>query len=255
MTGGILADAHARGISTVLVTCTDGALGDAPSGATPDEDHHDRSAVVAHRHDELMAAAAILGIDHVEELGYADSGMAGWPQNDEPGSFWSTPVADAAARVAALIERYQPDVVVTYDERGFYGHPDHIQANRVTLAAIEATGSTVAKLFYTAIPRSWMAAFTAEIEASSDADAAPPEDAIDLGTDDEAIGAIIDVAPYVTAKRAALAAHGSQTDSSFFLAMPEERFAAMFGREAFVTVLDRTGRASSVDDDLFARLD
>ncbi len=254
MTGGILADAHARGITTVLVTCTDGALGDSPDGRNPEHDDHDPEAVVAHRHEELANAAAILGITHLHELRYRDSGMMGWPQNDAQGAFWNTPVAEAAARLAALIEQYQPDVIVTYDENGFYGHPDHIQANRITLAAIAETGSTVKKLFYTAIPKSWMAQFQAEIAA---ADAEGPGEnetpSVDLGTDDAAIGAIIDTSAYAAAKRNALAAHGSQTANSFFLTMPEDRFASIFGREAFVRVLDLTG-GTGVDDDLFARL-
>ena len=90
---------------------------------------------------------------HLELLGYHDSGMEGWPQNDAPGSFWHTPVADAASRLAALMRHYEPQVVVTYDENGFYGHPDHIQANRVTHAAIEECGIPT-KLYYTAMARS-----------------------------------------------------------------------------------------------------
>ena len=76
----------------------------------------------------------------------------------------------------------------------------------------------------------------------------------EFGTDDELIGAVIDVSDVVAKKRASLAAHGSQTDSSFFLAMPEERFAQAFSNEAFVTVFDHTGTPEGVDDDLFARL-
>ena len=93
------------------------------------------------RQQELDASCAILKVGNLELLGYADSGMMGWPANDAPGSFWSTPVAEAAERLAELIRRYQPDVVVTYDENGFYGHPDHIQAHRVTMAAVAPPGS------------------------------------------------------------------------------------------------------------------
>src|SRR6185437_1395144 len=84
--------------------------------------------------------------------------MMGWPQNDASDAFWHTPVDTAAARLVELMDRYRPDVVVTYDENGFYGHPDHIQANRITMAAIALSGST-AKVYWTTAPRSKIAEF------------------------------------------------------------------------------------------------
>src|ERR1700729_493346 len=105
-TGGVLARYAAEGIQTVLVTCTDGRCGDGPGGVKPGEPGHDPAEVVAVRQRELEASCAILGIDHLELLGYHDSGMMGWPSNDEPGAFWTTPVDEAAAAVLALIERY-----------------------------------------------------------------------------------------------------------------------------------------------------
>src|SRR6195952_1239052 len=118
-TGGVLARYAAEGFQTVLVTCTDGRCGDGPGGVKPGEPGHDPAAVVALRRTELEAACAVLDVTHLELLDYADSGMMGWADNDLPGAFWRTPVAEAAARVAALIRHYQPDVVVTYDENGF----------------------------------------------------------------------------------------------------------------------------------------
>ena len=252
MTGGILAKYAAEGITTVLVVCTDGALGDQVNGATPTDDHHEPDAVAEHRHQELLESCKVLSISHLETLGYSDSGMDGWPQNNAEGSFWQTPVEQGAARLVELIERYQPQVVVTYDENGFYGHPDHIQANRITQAAVRQVES-VKKLFYTAIPKSELRKFQ---QAMIEEGQAGAEDELptEFGTDDELIGAVIDASEVVAKKRASLAAHGSQTDSSFFLAMPEERFAQAFSNEAFVTVFDRTGTPEGIDDDLFARL-
>src|SRR5580692_8634205 len=112
-TGGVLAQSAAQGIQTVLVTCTDGSCGDGPGGVKPGEPGHDPAAIVAMRQVELEASCAVLNITHVELLGYADSGMMDWPQNDAPGSFWKTPVAEAGARLAKLIDTYQPDVIVT----------------------------------------------------------------------------------------------------------------------------------------------
>ena len=151
-TGGILAKYASEGIRTVLVTCTNGELGDTPT-AKPGDDHHDTADVVALRRTELEDSCRVLGITHLEMLGYHDSGMMGWPENDAPGSFWSMPVAEAAAPLVELMRRYEPDVVVTYDDFGFYGHPDHIQAHRITLAALEITGLP-AKLYFPTIRRS-----------------------------------------------------------------------------------------------------
>ena len=116
------------------------ATGSPPKSGTPaGSPAAPRSRDIAQRRAELESSVGILGVTDLEMLGYPDSGMMGWPQNDAPGSFWSTPVDEAAAVLADLMRRYRPDVVVTYDENGFYGHPDHIQAHRITMAAIELT--------------------------------------------------------------------------------------------------------------------
>src|SRR5262249_49280221 len=94
-TGGVLARYSDEGSRTVLVTCTDGALGDF-EGIKPDQEGHDAAATVEIRRNELEQSVAHLGIDHLEMLGYADSGMMGWPQNEAPHAFWNTPVDVAA---------------------------------------------------------------------------------------------------------------------------------------------------------------
>src|SRR5277367_2819079 len=98
-TGGVLALCAAEGIETVLVTCTDGRCGDGPGGVKPGEPGHDPAQVVAMRQRELEASCEVLKITHLEVLGYADSGMMGCPTNGAPGSFWQTPVDDAATRL------------------------------------------------------------------------------------------------------------------------------------------------------------
>jgi LmbE family N-acetylglucosaminyl deacetylase len=255
-TGGVLARYAAEGIRTVLVTCTDGGCGDGPGGVKPGEPGHDPAAVVRLRRDELEASCAALQINHLELLGYADSGMLGWPANDAPGSFWKTPVPEAAAQLSDLMRRYQPDVVVTYDENGFYGHPDHIQAHRITMAAIAATG-VAAKLYFTTMPISKMQKFR-EAMRESGADFDEPEPAADqtrptIGLPDEAITSWVDIREFSGQKFDALAAHASQRDNIFFLRMGKEKFADLMGVETFVRVRDSTG-AALPEDDLFAGL-
>src|SRR5882762_10163876 len=114
-TGGVLARYAEEGIRTVLVTCTNGEQGDGPGGVKPGDDGHDAADVRERRLAELRESADLLGIDHVELLGYQDSGMVGWDANGHEEAFANVPVDVAAARLAVLMERYRPQVVVTYD--------------------------------------------------------------------------------------------------------------------------------------------
>ena len=289
-TGGVLARYAAEGVRTVLVTCTDGGCGDAPGGIKPGEPGHDPAAVAALRQAELEESCRVLKVGELELLGYHDSGMMGWPQNDEPGSFWTTPVPEAAARLAELIRYYRPDVVVTYDENGFYGHPDHIQAHRITMAAVELTGIPT-KVYWTTAPRSAMERmgevlreFGVDWGLPDEDDAAKQEAATQgggaqgqgtegqgaegrkesagrdeapvmppIGLPDDEVTTWVDVAEYGGRKFEALAAHASQSENIFFLNLGPERFTELMGTETFVRVQDGTG-APLPETDLFAGL-
>ncbi|GAB4101542.1 PIG-L family deacetylase [Micromonospora taraxaci] len=254
-TGGVLARYADEGITTVLVTCTDGRCGDGPGGVKPGDPGHDPAAVVAMRRAELEASCAVLKVSHLETLGYADSGMMGWSTNDQPGAFWTTPVAEAAGRLAELIRQYQPDVIVTYDENGFYGHPDHIQAHRITMAAVELTDSP-AKVYWTTVPRTAFEQF-GRIMRELGVDWAEPDEAAEpmpqLGLPDDEITTWVDANSYGGQKFDALAAHASQTENIFFLQLGRDRFTELMGVETFLRVRDRTG-APTPEDDLFAGL-
>jgi LmbE family N-acetylglucosaminyl deacetylase len=258
-TGGTLARCAAEGVRTVLVTCTDGRCGDAPGGIKPGEPGHDPQVVVDMRQGELERSCAVLGVSDLELLGYADSGMMGWSTNDAPGAFWTTPVADAAARLAELMRTYRPDVVVTYDENGFYGHPDHIQAHRITMAALDLYDGTP-KTYWTTVPRTQMEHF-GEVMRELGADWDPPNEEgagadgpdFEIGLPDEQISAWIDVRDVAGQKYDALAAHASQSENIFFLRMGRERFADLMGVETYVRVRDTTG-APVPESDLFAGL-
>lgn len=259
-TGGVLARYAAEGVRTVLVVCTDGGCGDGAGGSKPGDPGHDRAAVVKARRAELDRSCEVLGVTHLERLDYADSGMMGWPQNDEPGSFWTTPVAGAADRLVELFRRYEPQVVVTYNENGLYGHPDHIQAHRITVAADRLSGIP-AKLYYTAVPRSAMMDMGQRMrelgiefppEVRGDTEDAEPQ-LPDWLTPDEELTTVVDVSGYTDAKFDSLHCHESQSDNIFFLNMGREVFGQLMTREAFVRAFDRTN-ARLPEDDLFAGL-
>ncbi len=247
-TGGVFAAYAEQGIRTVLVTCTNGEQGDGPGGVKPGEPGHDEAEVSARRLEELNDSVTHLGIEHVELLGYRDSGMDGWEGNQARDAFANVPVDQAASRLAALMEHYRPQVVVTYDENGNYGHPDHIQANRITLAAAEATGIPD-KLYYTAVPRERIAElfdYLRSIGAAPEDPGLPP----DFGTPEELITTVVDVAPHVERKRKALQAHASQGESIFLLRMPEEAQHRALSQESFIRYFSRVSAADR-EEDLF----
>lgn len=252
-TGGVLARYSGEGIRTVVVTCTDGSQGYGPGGVMPGEPGHDRDAVAATRRRELQRACGVLGVANLEMLGYRDSGMAGWAGNREPDAFCNLSVEEGAARVAELIERYQPQVVVTYDDNGGYGHPDHIQTHRVAVAAVDRT-KRAAKLYFTARARS-QAARMRELRQQMGLDQRPgrPPRAAPAGVSEDTITTVIDTGVALERKRAALEAHASQLADSFWVKLADGDFAELFGEEAFVRARDRSG-AALPESDLFAGL-
>ncbi len=249
-TGGTLARYAAEGVRTVLVTCTNGEMGDGLGGAKPGEPGHRGAEVVEERRRELEESCRILGIAHLEMLGYRDSGMMGWPANDEPDAFWNLDAGEAAEPLVDLMKLYRPDVVVTYDDFGFYGHPDHIQAHRITMAALDRHAAPV-KLYFPTIRRSLLAVFR---EKMAEAGVEPPEiDEERFGSPDEDISATLDCRSFAAAKLGALRAHASQGENIFFTQFELEEFTEMFCIEEFIRVRDHTG-SPIPENDLFAGL-
>ena len=266
-TGGTYRVLKDQGVRTVLVTCTNGEFGDSLGGLKPEHDDHDPDNVASFRAGELDKAVEILGIDRLVRLGYRDSGMKGWPQNDDPRSFWATPVDVAAKQLAEILMHERPQVIMTYNENGFYGHPDHIQANRITLAALELLDYEPT-LYYNAIPMSIMERYRArwaqeaeERAAAALARGEEPEERqlpvdeddepFEMGTPDDRIGAAVDVSTATDAKFDALAAHHSQIAESFWMKMGREQFKETMTTEWFVRVRDPHGHEGVVTD-LFA---
>ena len=261
-TGGILARYSTEGARTVLVTCTDGAVGEIsdPALATPDN-------LVEVRSRELDKAVRILGIGRLVKLGYRDSGMAGTADNENPASFLQSSFEEAVEHVVRVVREEQPQVIVTYDERGGYGHPDHIRAHQVAVAAFESAGDpkrypsagpawTPSKLYYAVVPRSALSEFAGRLRAAGIAlPFEPPEDSgeeVPFGVADELVTTSIDVSAYVKTKRAALAAHRTQMGpDQWFMRLPEELFAEAFGRETFQRV---AGPGETPETELFAGL-
>jgi N-acetyl-1-D-myo-inositol-2-amino-2-deoxy-alpha-D-glucopyranoside deacetylase len=262
-TGGILARYAAEGVWTILVTCTDGAVGEIsdPALATPEN-------LVEVRARELDESVRILRVSRLIKLGYRDSGMAGTSDNNHPLSFLQADFDQAVERVVRVVRDERPQIIVTYDERGGYGHPDHIRAHQVAVAAFEAAGDgarfpeagqpwSPVKLYYAVVPRSAMRGFVERLRAAGidvpfgdRADVA--EEELPFGVDDERVTTTVDVSAYVEAKREALAAHRTQMGpEQFFMRLPPALYAEAFGRESFQRV---TGPGDAAETDLFAGL-
>ena len=230
-TGGTMAKLADAGHRVVLVTATRGELGETPDGLLgPDESLTDRRVA------ELAASCQVLGVSRHEFLGYHDSGMAGEATNDDPNCFWQADVEEAAERLETILRDEGADVVVFYDENGGYGHPDHIQVHRVGRRAAERAGT--ARAYMATVNRDYLLSLA---DRSDEVDLPMPDEQRamleNLGVRGERVTTEIDVRAFLGHKRRAMEAHASQiSDTSFFLTMPPEAFALVWGQEWFIRV-------------------
>jgi LmbE family N-acetylglucosaminyl deacetylase len=255
-TGGVLALSSDQGIRTIVVTCTNGEFGDAPGQVKPGDDGHDEQAVAQLRLAELRQSCKILGVSQLELLGYHDSGMPDWEYKGRADAFCNVPLAEVAGRISGLIETYRPQVVISYDDKGMYQHPDHVHAALAAAAATEQSGIP-AKYYQSALRGSdWRKVWEALRELGADMPDQrefTDEQRRQMEEAEQRITTTIDIQPVLERKREALFAHASQIQDSWFSKLPPEVATAAFGRESFIRTLDRTG-APVPEDDLFAGL-
>jgi LmbE family N-acetylglucosaminyl deacetylase len=230
---GAGASAHyaALGHRVVLITCTRGQLGYDALGRSGDMEGHDALQTEATRASELQRSAQTLGFARVVTLGYDDSGMMGWPQNKNPDAFINAN-ADAVARtIASIFDEEDARVVVTYNENGFYGHPDHIQANAVTRRAIEFS-SSVERLYYSVVPEGIMSSL---VEKAEDQGLSMPAWVLDASTHvaDDVVASTLDARDYVRVKHDAMAAHATQIDNEDLVEMNDDLFSLLFSTEYY----------------------
>jgi N-acetyl-1-D-myo-inositol-2-amino-2-deoxy-alpha-D-glucopyranoside deacetylase len=250
-TGGTMAKYVAEGASVTLVTCT---LGEEGEVLLPELEHlaaDKDDSLGVHRQTELAAAMAELGVTDWRLLGgsgrFRDSGMMGTPSNDRPDCFWRTDLLEAATALVPVIREVRPQVVVTYDDFGGYGHPDHIQAHRVTHYAVALAQSetfrrdlgapwTVAKVYWTAFPRSVVVAGIDAMKAKGIEDeftAMNPDD-LPFACDDDLVTAEVEAVAFLPRKMAALKAHRTQVSvEDGFFALADNVGAEAFGTEYY----------------------
>jgi N-acetyl-1-D-myo-inositol-2-amino-2-deoxy-alpha-D-glucopyranoside deacetylase len=249
-TGGTIAKYAAEGAHVCLITCTNGEVGEiaeVPELGTVDEIRPRLGEV---RRLELEAACRELGDVDLRMLGYHDSGMEGTPENDAPIAFVNQELDDVVAKIVDVIREVGAQVLVTYDDYGLYGHPDHIRAHEAALRAADIAG--VAKVYYIAFPKSLMRMARDAAAAMGLTDEFFSEDDIErIGTDDALISASIDCTDFVDNKFRALEAHRTQFGTTqLFLQIPAE-YRAGFGHEHYVLARSSVLQSDGIESDLF----
>ncbi len=220
-----------EGHRLVLVTCTYGQLGIDGAGRAGNIEGHDDLDTRANRAGELQRAGALCGFERQVSLGYRDSGMAGWASHAHPDAFVNVDVERAARQLAAIIDAEEAAVVITYDENGFYGHPDHVSAHRVTRRAVELSASAE-RLFYPVIPRRVLAEFVERARAAHLSMPAWVTDAT-LDTEDDDVAVALDVRHRASLKQRAIALHATQIDNADLVTMSADLFELLFGVEYY----------------------
>lgn len=265
--GATMARYAAAGDHVTLVTCTLGEEGEIHLPELAMLAAAEADQLGGYRYVELQRACAAMGVRDVRFLGgagrYRDSGMMGTSANKHPRAFWGADLDEAAGHLLEVIREVRPQVLVTYDTNGSYGHPDHIQSHRVAMRAVElaaADGIGPDKVYWTAIPLSVIAAGMQAFADSSDnpfEGVENPED-LPMGVPDDRIAARIDAHDQVAAKLAAVKAHASQIPESSWLFTMATNFGEEFmGVEYFELVAGTRGPSGGVNGweaDLFAGL-
>jgi N-acetyl-1-D-myo-inositol-2-amino-2-deoxy-alpha-D-glucopyranoside deacetylase len=275
-TGATMAKYAAEGAHVALVTCT---LGEEGEILVPELSHlgaDGEDALGAHRVGELADAMKVLGITDYRFLGgqgrFRDSGMMGTPSNDRPDAFWRADLDEATRELVGVVREVRPQVVITYDENGAYGHPDHIKAHQVAMAAFDKAADPAyepaagepwqaSKLYYAVVARSML---QEAIERSRAAgrelfEGVESADDVPFAVDEAEIAAEVDAREFFDAKFAALRAYPTQiTATDPLFALEDGAMEQGFAVEHYVLARGERGPGSgpySWERDLFAGLD
>ena len=233
--GATMAKYVAEGVQVTLVTCTLGEEGEIIGDEHAHRAAHMEDSLGEHREIELANAMARLGVTDHRLLGgagrYRDSGMIGTPDNDDPTCFWRADLLTAATDLVSIIRETRPQVLITYDDFGGYGHPDHIQAHRVAHYAVALAASStfrpdlgagwdVPKIYWIAFPKSVLRDGILALKAAGESEgfAAMDPDDSPFACDDELVTTVVDGSAFIDNKMAAMREHATQisVEDGFF---------------------------------------
>jgi mycothiol S-conjugate amidase len=258
---GTVAKYHEDGVRTVLVCCTGGEAGDILNPAMDREEV--RADIAAVRQAELDKAAAIIGYDHVEMLGYRDSGMPDSEANANPDCFAQAPFEEAVDRLAVILRRERPQVVITYgDEQGGYPHPDHLRVHDITQPAIDRAADPgwseggepwqVSKVYYSVWAKKRIELTHAKyLELGLESPYS--EEWLSRPWQDDRITTSIDIEGHAEVRFDALLAHATQIDpeSPFWFGLPREVARSIHPYDDYIRATSLVD-APTPEDDLFA---
>jgi N-acetyl-1-D-myo-inositol-2-amino-2-deoxy-alpha-D-glucopyranoside deacetylase len=275
--GATMARYVAEGAGVTLLTCTLGEEGEilVPALAQLAADQADQ--LGGYRIGELRDAMAALGVTDSRFLGgpgrYRDSGMMGTKANEHPRAFWQADLDEASSHAVAVIREVRPQVLVTYDDFGGYGHPDHIQAHRVAMRAADLAADpgfrpdlgpawTIAKVYWNAMPRTLLQKGIDAMAAAGDAtffEGVTSADDLPFAVPDDVVTTEVDGGAFAQHKDAAMRAHPTQilVDGPFF-ALSNNLGLELAAVEHYRLVRGERGPGSGPhgwEDDLFAGLD
>lgn len=259
VTGTIL-HYNTLGVESGLICATRGEVGEIsdPALATPEN-------LGKVREGELRAAAEVIGLKHLWFLGFRDSGMAGTPENNDPRAFAQASAADVVGKLVAIIRQFRPQVMVTFDETGGYGHPDHIAIYRHATSAFYAAADAVqypehgpahmvSKLYYSGFPRSFLRQMGEWMRAEDYKGPFGKLDAEKLGLADELISVRLNVEPWLETKNRSWSMHRTQINPDNPMAkLPKDIQRKWRSYEYFQLAATRVGPDVEGENELFAR--
>ncbi len=258
---GALLQYSTSGAETGLVCATRGEVGEIadPALATPEN-------LGEVREGELRAATEVLGAHNLWFLDYRDSGMAGTPENQDPRSLAQASAAQVVGKLVGIIRQFRPQVMVTFDETGGYGHPDHIAIYRHTTSAFYAAADSVqypehgpahlvSKLYYSSFPRSFIRQIGEWMQSQNYEGSFRNLDPEKLGMPDELISVQLNVEPWLETKNRSWSMHRTQMDPNTPIArLPEELQRRWRSHEYYQLAASRVGPDVEGENDLFARV-
>ena len=254
------------GVEVTLVCATRGEAGEIAPGVNATPENLGRV-----REDELRCAAEKIGIRNVYFLDYRDSGMMGAPENNHPRSLWHANLFEVAGQLVRIIRRHKPQVILTFDPNGGYGHPDHVKIHQAAMIAYFVAGDpriypehlregleawAPSKLYWGAFPRSRFQKYATAAEKMGIEIPVPLKEFLKRGTPDEVITTRIDVAEFVDLKLDALGCHASQMDpNSIWRKIPPQIRREALKVETLVRAESRVAPTQDIEDDVFAGIE
>ena len=258
---GALLQYSTSGVETGLVCATRGEVGEIADPALATLENLGQV-----REGEMRAAAEVLGVHNLWFLDYRDSGMAGTPENADPRAFAQASAAEVVGKLVKIIREFRPQVIITFDESGAYGHPDHIAIYRYTTSAFHAAADavqypdlgpahSVSKLYYSSFPRSALRAIGEWMSTQNYEGSFSGLDPEKLGMPDEQINVWLNVEPWREQKDRSRSMHRTQLDPNNLMAkIPEEIQRNWRNHECYQLAASRVGPDVPGENDLFARI-